>query len=407
VDLDEVASRVATDLQGQAASKNVHVQVERKGTAVARAEELLCYSIFANLVKNAIEAAPEGTVVTIELDREEERAVARVHNEGVVPEDVRTRFFEKYATAGKVAGLGLGTYSANLLARVQGGKVTLDTSEATGTTVTVRLQAARSEEVRRRDTLPRPDELGEPPPLPALRVLVADDDEFNRLVLRRHLPSPPLTVAVAVNGRAAITSAERDWPDVVLMDLEMPVMDGYEATRKLREMEKAKNRKRLLIVAISSNDEDAIVRRALAAGCDQYLVKPAPRGMLWRILSGASVPLASGGVKVADVKPTDDVVLDADLEAALPGFLSSRREALEELPVVLAANDRETFRRIAHRLAGSFALYGFKWAAIEAKALERDAAEGNAEDLAAGAAKLLAHLESVKIRIASRDVVIP
>jgi PAS domain S-box-containing protein len=106
VDLDEVASKVATDLQGQAASKNVHVTVSRKGSAVARAEELLCYSIFANLVKNAIEAAPEGSTVTIELDREEERAVARVHNEGVVPEDARARFFQKYASVGKAAGPG-------------------------------------------------------------------------------------------------------------------------------------------------------------------------------------------------------------------------------------------------------------------------------------------------------------
>jgi PAS domain S-box-containing protein len=403
VDLDEVASKVATDLQGQAASKNVHVEVKRRGLAVARAEEVLCYSLLANLVKNAIEAAPEGTTVTIELDREDERAVARVHNEGVVPDDMRARFFQKYATAGKVAGLGLGTYSASLLARSQGGKITLDTSAEAGTTLTVRLQAARSEEVRRRDALPRIEDVSNLPPLPPLRVLVADDDEFNRLVLRRHLPAPPLKVSLAVNGRAALTSAQRDWPDVVLMDLEMPVMDGYEATRQLREIEKARHRKRPLVIAISSNDEESIIQRALAAGCDHYLLKPAPRETLWRILAGVSVPVASGNVAPADARATDEVLLDPDLEAALPGFLASRRDALDEMPMVLAANDREAFRRLAHRLAGSFALYGFKWASQESKVLEREAPDGKVEDLVRRTAKLREHLDAVKIRVAPKD----
>ena len=407
VDLDEVASKVATDLQGQAASKNVHVTVTRKGSAIARAEELLCYSIFANLVKNAIEAAPENSTVTIELDREEERAVARFHNDGIVPEDMRAKFFQKYATAGKAAGMGLGTYSAALLARVQGGKITMNTSESEGTTLTVRLQAARSEEVRRRDAMPRVTTSGAMPALPALRVILADDDEFNRLVLRRHLPSPPFSVTLAVNGRAALTAAEQEWPDVVLMDLEMPVMDGYEATRRLREMERAKNRKHILIVAVSSNDEEVIIKRALAAGCDHYLVKPAAREVLWKLLSGVSVPLASGGVTAAEARATDDVILDPDLEGALDGFLKSRRDGLEELARALAADDRATAKRVAHRLAGSFALYGFKWAATESRAIERDAPDGDAEALTARAKGVRLHLDTVNIRVAPKDTVIP
>ncbi len=226
-------------------------------------------------------------------------------------------------------------------------------------------------------------------------------------MLRRHLPSPPLSVSIAVNGRAALNAAQREWPDVVLMDLEMPVMDGYEATRKLREIERSKNRKRLLIIAISSNDEEAIVKRALAAGCDQYLVKPAPRETLWKLLSGVSVPLASGGVGAAEARASDDIVLDPDLEPALDGFLASRREALEELPRTLAAGDRDAFRRIAHRLAGSFALYGFRWASIESRALERDAAASDSATLSARAARLRQHLDTVKIRVASKDTVIP
>jgi PAS domain S-box-containing protein len=404
VDLDEVAAKVCTDLQGQAASKNVQVVVKRKGRVVAHAEELLCYSIFANLLKNAIEAAPEGTTVTLTLEQDDERAVAHIHNFGTVPEEVRARFFQKYATSGKGAGLGLGAYSAQLLARVQGGKVTLNSAPAEGTTLTVRLQAGNASEVeaRREEALAQaPSPM---PSLPPLKVLMADDDEFNRLVLQRYLPTPPLKVTVAVNGRAAVDSAKREWPDVALLDLEMPVMDGYEAAKQLREMEKKGHRKRILIVAISSNDEEVIVKRALAAGCDRYLVKPAPREVLWQILAGATVPLVSGGAPAAEALASDDVLLDPDLEAALAGFLTSRREGLEEMRRALEAADRVAFKRVAHRLAGSFALYGFKWAAAQCKMLERES-ERDAGDLSARLAAVRTHLDTVRIHVIPRDSV--
>jgi HPt (histidine-containing phosphotransfer) domain-containing protein len=147
------------------------------------------------------------------------------------------------------------------------------------------------------------------------------------------------------------------------------------------------------------------VQRALAAGCDQYLVKPASREILWQILAGATLPLASGGAGPAQPEPTDDVALDPDLERTVHEFLASRREALDEMPRALGMGDRATFKRLAHRLAGSFALYGFRWAAAEAKAIERDAADGEPGQLAARTAALRAHLDAVKVRVARKDAV--
>jgi CheY-like chemotaxis protein len=221
------------------------------------------------------------------------------------------------------------------------------------------------------------------------------------MVLRRFLPSPPFEVEVAVNGRAALDAARRNWPDAVLLDLEMPVMDGYEAAAKLREMEREGGRKRCTIVAISSNDEDAIIRRALAAGCDHYQVKPAPRETLLRLLAGDGSPPRVAPEPV-DAAPGDAVELDPDLEAALPAFLASRAQALDEMPQALDAGDRARFKRLAHRLAGSFTLYGFRWAAGQCKALERAAAAGDPGELRKGAAAVRAHLDVVKVRIRLR-----
>ena len=108
---------------------------------LVRGEELLCYSMLANLVANAVEASPDGETVGVDLRREGACAVVAIANKGAVPESVRERFFEKYATAGKARGTGLGTYSARLIALSHGGDIAMATDDA-GTTVTVSLPAS-------------------------------------------------------------------------------------------------------------------------------------------------------------------------------------------------------------------------------------------------------------------------
>jgi CheY-like chemotaxis protein len=227
-----------------------------------------------------------------------------------------------------------------------------------------------------------------------------DDDDFNRMVLRRFLPSPPFEVEEAVNGRAALDAARRNWPDAVLLDLEMPIMDGYQTAARLRELEREGGRERCTIVAISSNDDDAVVRRALAAGCDHYQVKPAPRETLLRLLTGEAPgrAVSEAGLRAA-ARTSDPVELDADLEAALPGFLASRREALGAMAGALGAGDRVRFKRLAHKLAGSFNLYGFRWAAEQCRALETAASAADAGELARGTEAVRAHLDAVKVRL--------
>jgi len=385
LDLAEVARRVAADLESQAASKGVMVSVRAAAASAAHGEEPLCYSMLANLVKNAIEAAPDGGEVAVSFEASGDALLTHVHNDGAVPEEVRPRFFQKYATAGKSGGTGLGAYSARLMARVQQGDIGLRTSHEEGTTLTVRLAAAPQSQVAGEAATATPwKSAGNVAASGTQHVLVVDDDEFNRMVLRRSLPAPPFEVETAVNGRAALEAARRRWPDVVLLDLEMPVMDGYQAAAALRELERAGSRKRCTIVAISSNDEQAFIQKALAAGCDHYLVKPAPREALLELLQARAA---------ADAAPSPD----GELRASLPKFLASRRRLLDELAGALAANDRKSFRRVAHKLSGSFSLYGFGWAAEQCRALERYAAGGAAGALEKRVAEVRAHLDDVKM----------
>lgn len=146
VDLVKQLGRIRTDLGDILLRKDSGLLVKIEGEAVKpgeefniKGEELLLFSMFGNLIKNAAEATPNGDPISVDLSRKENKVYMEVHNSGAVPEDVRTNFFSKYSTSGKKHGSGLGTYSARLIAGVHGGKVRMKTSEVKGTTVTVEL----------------------------------------------------------------------------------------------------------------------------------------------------------------------------------------------------------------------------------------------------------------------------
>lgn len=150
VDLWEVLQKVSSELQGLSSSKGVtlltqinHQQSEGKGSFFIVGEELLCHSMFSNLVKNAIESTHENSDILISLESTQECICAKIHNKGRVPESIRESFFEKYTTYGKTNGTGLGTYSARLITELHGGRIGLDTeTDPEGTILTVRLRIA-------------------------------------------------------------------------------------------------------------------------------------------------------------------------------------------------------------------------------------------------------------------------
>lgn len=108
---------------------------------LAIGDPMLCYSLFQNLIKNACEAAPDGTAVTITIYSGTPMRIT-LDNKGVVPAAIRENFFEKFATAGKQGGTGLGTYSAKLLTEAQNGTIAMETSDEKGQTrITITLPA--------------------------------------------------------------------------------------------------------------------------------------------------------------------------------------------------------------------------------------------------------------------------
>ena len=410
VNLAEVLARVMVDMHGLAEANKVQLRLARAQPqpVYARAEELLCYSIVANLVKNAVEATPPGGTVTLDLQGGDPVRL-RVENPGRVPPAVAERFFEKYVTAGKSGGTGLGTYSARLMARAQQGELTMASGDAEGTVLTLALKPLSP------DALPAAAVVGSGPAAPAVaatdfaprHVLVVDDDEYNRLVLRRFLPTPPFTVETAVNGQAAIESVARRWPDFLLIDMEMPVMNGLDAVAWVRRREQLERRARMPIVMLSSNDDAASMQRGLQAGADRFITKPVSREALLAALReldprpGAAPAAPSAGLApgVPDAPgPEDEVLVDPDIAGEIEGFLKSRRQLVEGMEAALKAARREELRGLAHRAGGGLALYGFQWAAAQSRDIEKGALAGEPAALQAGIDALREHLRTVRVR---------
>ncbi|WP_460536836.1 response regulator [Chitinimonas naiadis] len=143
IDIARLIEAVVRETRLHLAWKNVGIQLDLSDGCLVQAEQALCRSVFANLLKNAVEAAPEGSEVRVQLARDDDRFRIEIQNQGAVPAAIRPRFFEKYVTHGKTDGTGLGSYSAKLLTEAQGGDISLACNdEQDSTCLVVRLQAS-------------------------------------------------------------------------------------------------------------------------------------------------------------------------------------------------------------------------------------------------------------------------
>lgn len=229
----------------------------------------------------------------------------------------------------------------------------------------------------------------------AAHVLVVEDHPVNREVVTAVLESLGCRVSVAEDGRKALEICRQGRFDLVLMDIQMPEMDGRQATLAIRSDEQARELPRMPIVALTANalkeDRDA----CLAAGMDDYLVKPVSREQLWAVLSrwlrealpsdpdGARVVPVPEGVSIpGDVEPA----MDLDLLMALPGvngnraspmlqrllplFVGETTRNVQGLRASVAAGDASAVRALAHKMKSGCLAVGAVRLAVRARRLD-------------------------------------
>jgi two-component system, sensor histidine kinase len=241
--------------------------------------------ILMNLVGNAIKFTSVGEV-TLSLERgQDDRFRFHVADTGIgITPDRLEAIFDSFTQADSAidrqyGGTGLGLTISRMLARAMGGEVTVVSQPKCGSvfTLSVPLPAAVRE-------APETQAVQEPAVQEAFarqkRILVAEDNGTNRLILRKMLEPSAALLTEVVNGAQAVAAYEQSAPDLIIMDMQMPVMDGLTAIREIRQKERAMGRPRCPIMVLSANVFQDDVHAGYAADCDDYLTKPVQRAAL-------------------------------------------------------------------------------------------------------------------------------
>ncbi|HEX4743041.1 MAG TPA: ATP-binding protein [Candidatus Limnocylindria bacterium] len=257
------------------------------------ADEARIEQIIANLVDNATKFTRAGGRIEIVVERRGEAAEIRVRDEGVgIPQQFLPHVFELFAQAPRPldrssGGLGIGLAVVRELAHLHGGRVRAESEGPDrGSTFTVWLPLAPRER-------PRPPGAGAPPaerPAPRSVVLVEDNADA-RSALRQLLELDGHTVTVAIDGEQGVETILGTLPDVALVDVGLPAMDGYAVAGAVRGDPRAAG---VTLVALTGYGQPADRERALAAGFDSHLVKPVDQEALARVLAGPARSAATG-----------------------------------------------------------------------------------------------------------------
>ena len=161
-----------------------------------------------------------------------------------------------------------------------GGRITVTSEIGAGSCFTLRLPFGLAKPV---EMVPQatPEAEDQREALSGLRVLVAEDNRVNRLLIQKFLKNTAVDLDFAHDGAEAVDKARLGEPDVILMDVSMPVMDGLEATRIIRSWEQPQP----IIVALTANDFDTDREACLAAGMNDFVTKPISRKQLLEVLT--------------------------------------------------------------------------------------------------------------------------
>ncbi|HTY56064.1 MAG TPA: response regulator [Candidatus Binataceae bacterium] len=200
-----------------------------------------------------------------------------------------------------------------------------------------------------------------------LRILIVDDSTSSRLMIKASLDQiPERQIDQAENGEVAVNKFALNNYDLVLMDIHMPSVDGYEATRRIRQWERENRRQSTPIIALTALDHAQASVRTRGVGCNACVPKPVKKPLLMEAIRAVTgldftkpvAPVGAPDAKSAAAKPAP-AQGPSDIDKLRPAFVAEKRREADIALLALSKNDFRTVRMLALRLKGEGANFGF------------------------------------------------
>jgi CheY-like chemotaxis protein/HPt (histidine-containing phosphotransfer) domain-containing protein len=358
--------------------------------------------ILLNLIGNAIKFTERGEVA-LRVEHEpgsSEPGLLRfsVSDTGIgIPLDKLDAIFKSFtqvdsSTSRKYGGTGLGLTISKRLVELMGGRIWVESVSDQGTTfyftARLRLRTGTAMPAREARTQPAPRVIAGTDR--EVHVLVADDSIHNRMLLQAYLRSARYLVDIVENGAEAVEKVQTGHYDVVLMDMQMPVMDGYTATRCIRQWEQSRNRGPLPIIALTAYALSGDRNKCLEAGSTDYLAKPIKKEALLAVID-EHVQERRAAESAVTVRADPEI---ADL---IQAFMHAMRSRTDTLAQALHARDYEAIRTLGHQMNGEGGTFGFDAISTFGAALEQAASREDDQTVRKTVEELISYLKRVQV----------
>lgn len=281
--LTQVIDNLVNTLQFKAQSKGVTLSqnIDKKLPQTLKGDPYRINQIILNLMSNAVKFTPEGKVeIKAEMLDETEDGVKvkiSVIDNGIgIPQDKLNSIFESFSqaqsnTTRNYGGTGLGLPITKRLIEMQGGTLSVNSELGKGSEFSIQLTLPRG--VKKEKAAPTAEQKMEKNSLYGLRILVAEDNPVNQMLIRQILESWGISTTLADDGQQVVEQVQKNDFDLIFMDLQMPELNGYEATEKVREITKTPP-KYIPIVALTADVMRETKIKVMESGFDDLVTKP-------------------------------------------------------------------------------------------------------------------------------------
>ncbi|MBW7850927.1 MAG: response regulator [Rhodospirillales bacterium] len=381
-DLSRVIADVKALTAGRAAEKGLSLEIRLHEDLPHHlvGDPTRLRQVLLNLASNAVKFTERGGIViaAVPVERHGQALVVRfsVADTGIgMTEEVRTQLFTEFTQADatiarRYGGTGLGLAICKRIIGLMDGTIGVDSAPGAGSTFwfTVAFETAGPLAA----TVSRHFQPTAIPRLPRLRILLAEDNAINQKVVTTLLGRQGHEVTVVEDGRKAVQAVRDGTFDLVLMDMQMPEMDGLAATRAIRDL--GGRLSELPIIALTANAMAGDEMRCLAAGMNDYVSKPirpeALSAALARNVRGEGLPSDDDAVDAGQLRAMTDALGDEETQALLREFLADAARKVEALATAPSAS-LDQIRALAHDLKSTAGNFGFRRLSQAAAAVER------------------------------------